>query len=389
MPPPTTRIRVDLAACGYDVAVGAGLLSTLGDTVRLTTGAAFGARAFLAFDRGLPADTVARAEASLAAAGFKPLRHTLSAAEPDKSIAHTTEMLAAMTAAAMDRLEPVVALGGGIIGDLAGFAAAIYRRGVPIVQCPTTLLAMVDASVGGKTGVNLATDDGDLHKNMVGAFHQPRAVIADVEVLRSLPDRFFCAGLAECIKHAMIAADWGDPGLLDWTASAQPRIAAHDPATLIELVSRNARIKAAVVGRDEREQDQSGGRALLNLGHTFAHAIEPLPGLSPDGNPAHAPLQHGEAVALGLVAAARCSVALGKCPADLADRTVAVLSGFGLPTKVRGLPPADQILARMHHDKKVLAGRLRLVLPTAPGRATVVADPPQAAVIAGIDAIRA
>jgi 3-dehydroquinate synthase len=248
---------------------------------------------------------------------------------------------------------------------------------------------MVDASVGGKTGVNLAAGGGDLHKNMVGAFHQPRAVIADVDVLRSLPERFFRAGLAECVKHAMIGADWGDPGLVDWTASARARIAAHDTGTLIELVSRNVRIKATVVGRDEREEDQSGGRALLNLGHTFAHAIEPLPGLSPDGNPAHAPLQHGEAVALGLVAAARGAVALGKCPADLADRTVALLNDFGLPTRVRGLPPADQVLARMHHDKKVLGGRLRLILPTAPGRAAVIADPPQAAVITAIDAIRA
>src|SRR5262249_55537754 len=155
----------------------------------------------------------------------------------------------------LERSDLVIALGGGLTGDVAGFAAATYRRGLPIIQCPTTLLAMVDASVGGKTGVNLELTPGDLKKNMVGAFHQPSAVIADVNVLTSLPDRTFRAGLAECLKHSMLSADFGDPGLQDWMLAQRDPLLRRVPATLTELVHRNVTVKAAVVGRDEREED--------------------------------------------------------------------------------------------------------------------------------------
>jgi 3-dehydroquinate synthetase len=305
------RVRVELGARGYDVVAGVGILDRLGALVIKSGAGRRGGRAMLISDEGLPRTTVAAAMRSLAQADLDVSHLRLPATEADKSLATAHKIVLEMARARMDRSEPLITLGGGIIGDLAGFAAAIYRRGVPVVQCPTTLLSMVDASVGGKTGVNLAVGEGpgSLKKNMVGAFHQPRLVAADVDTLTSLADRPFRAGLAECIKHGMIAGDWGDPGLLDWTIQAIPAALARDSATLTELVMRNVAVKAAVVGRDEREEAPQGGRALLNLGHTFAHAIETLPSLSPDGDLNKAPLQHGEAVALGLVAAARCAAA--------------------------------------------------------------------------------
>lgn len=389
-----SRVHVELGSRGYDVIVGAGVLANLGAVVSASAGARAGSRVFLAHDDGLPSPTIDSAVASLRASGLVPIAFALHASETEKTIPQLQKVLAAMAAHEIERREPVVALGGGIVGDLAGFAAAIYRRGLPVIQCPTTLLAMVDASVGGKTGVNLAADGpgAELQKNLIGAFHQPRAVIADVLALHSLPDRYFRAGLAECIKHGMIAADpdaGGGAELFAWTESNLPRILARDAAMLIELVSRNVRVKAAVVGRDEREEAAEDGRALLNLGHTFGHAIETIPGLSPDGNPASAPLQHGEAVALGLVAASRCAEVSGLCRAGVEATTRRALGACGLPTKVRGLPATQTVLRLMQRDKKVESGRLRLVLPTGPGRATVVASPPAAAVTAGIDAIRA
>lgn len=382
------RIRVDLGSRGYDVVVGDGVLANLGKIAASTTEAGAGARTMLAFDDDLPAATVDAALAALRASGFKVARIGVLAAETEKSLAAAEQIVTAMAREQMDRKEPVVALGGGIVGDVAGFAAAIYRRGVPLIQCPTTLLAMVDASVGGKTAVNLEVRDG-LKKNMVGAFHQPRAVVADVQTLASLPERVFRAGLAECLKHGLIAADWGDPGLLEWMEGVLDRILARDPATLVKLVARNVLVKAAVVGRDEREEDESGGRALLNLGHTFGHAIETLEGVTLDGNPASAPLHHGEAVALGLIAAARCAEAASVAEHGVGDRVRALVARCGLPTAAHGLPGVDAFLALMAHDKKVLGGRLRLVLPTAPGRAIVATDPPRQAIEAGLDAIRA
>ncbi|MEX2218779.1 MAG: 3-dehydroquinate synthase family protein [Phycisphaerales bacterium] len=388
-PAPQARVPVHLGARCYDVQIGPGLLAGLGDRVRAATGAPAGARVMLACDRGLPGPTVAAAGASLRAAGFDAATHPLTAAETDKTLAQAGTLLAAMAARRHERGDPLVALGGGLVGDLAGFAAAVYRRGVPLIQCPTTLLAMVDASVGGKTAVNLPVGVDDLHKNALGAFHQPRAVLIDTDTLGSLPDRFFRAGLAECVKHGMISADWDDPGLLGWMAAHADAILTRDPAALTALIARNVRIKAAVVEQDEREEHDSGGRALLNLGHTFAHAIETLPGLSPDGNPAHAPLQHGEAVALGLVAATTTAEAAGLAARGLAPATSALLASLGLPTTVTGMPPDEALLERMAHDKKVRGGKLRLILPSGPGRAAVITDPPRPAVIAGLRAVGA
>jgi 3-dehydroquinate synthetase len=385
--PHTRSIPVPLGDRAYEVRIGPGILANLGAwTAALTRGR----RAFLIADPNLPSATVATATASLTSAGFTVAPASLRATEPDKSLDSAARLLAEIAEQRLDRLDPVIALGGGIVGDVGGFVAAIYRRGVPIIQCPTTLLSMVDASVGGKTGVNLRTrapGDAGLKKNLVGAFHQPVLVAADVSTLASLPDRELRCGLAECVKHGLIAAPGDGGALLDWTEAALARILTRDPAALAELVARNVRVKASIVGQDEREDPDKDVRALLNLGHTFGHAIETLPGLSPDGNPAHAPLHHGEAVALGLVAAARCAQNLGLCDKAVGDRLTSLLTRIGLPVRIPGLPEAGTVIAAMRYDKKVLGGRLRLVLPTSSG-VRVVDDPGEAAIRAGIAAIR-
>lgn len=383
---PHRSIPVSLGSRSYEVRIGSGILANLGPwTAPLTRGR----RAFLIADSNLPSATIASATASLTGAGFTVSPASVRATEPDKSLESAARLLTQVAEQKLDRLDPIVALGGGIIGDLAGFVAAIYRRGIPVIQCPTTLLSMVDASVGGKTGVNLRTSasgDSGLKKNLIGSFHQPILVVADVATLGSLPDRELRCGLAECVKHGLIAADNGE--LLAWTETGVPRILARDPAALIDLVERNVRVKAAIVGQDEREDPDKNIRALLNLGHTFGHAIETLPNLSPDANPAQAPLHHGEAVALGLVAAARCAQSLGLSERSIGDRLVSLLTRIGLPVRVSGLPDPAATIAAMHHDKKVMAGQLRLILPTTSG-VRVIDDPGEAAIRAGLGAIRA
>lgn len=379
----TVEVRTGSGA--YQVLIGVGLLDRL-DALAADALDPPPRRVMLIADTGLPQQTIDAAAHALARAGYETTRADAVATEHEKSLAAFERLHAHAVRSGIDRGDAIVALGGGIIGDLAGFVAATHRRGVRVIQCPTTLLAMVDASVGGKTGVNLRVGDM-LHKNFVGSFHQPRRVIASVEVLGSLDDRHFRAGLAECIKHTMIAADT-DPALPDWTADQLDRILARDHDTLIELIARNVAIKAAIVAGDEHETASDGGRALLNLGHTFAHAIETIDTLSPDADEAHAPLLHGEAVALGLIAAAATAVHLGLVPAAFADRTAALLERAGLPTSVAGLPPTADILARMAHDKKAVGGVQRLVLPSGPGAARVVRTPPLAAAAAGIEGIR-
>lgn len=384
-----------LGTRAYSVLIEPGALRRLGEIVAKLLPSA--ARAFVVADEGLPAEAGPNAVTSLKNAGLAAIIRSLRPSERVKSLETVGALLVDLTRSKHERGEPVIALGGGIVGDVAGFAAGVYRRGVPVVQCPTTLLAMVDASVGGKTGVNVdiggATGTEDLKKNMAGVFHQPIAVVADVSVLAWLPDRHFRSGLAECIKHAMIGADWGDAGLWDWTVVNLDRVLLRDPATLVELVARNVSVKAAVVKADEREEAENaaGGRALLNLGHTFAHAIETLPFLSPDGDPTNAPLQHGEAVGLGLVAAAIAAESMN--PAlkrdGIAGAVVGMLGRSGLPTRVAGLPPTERVMEAMAYDKKASGGVMRVVLPTARGRVRVVENPPTSAVAAGIDALRA
>lgn len=390
-----TTVPIHLASTPerrYDVLVQPGALADLGPRIAAALGAgAHGVRrrAFMVADAGLPGWLIDAARVSLDAAGFDAHVELVAPSESIKSLDSVSHLLERIIATRHERTDPVIAIGGGIVGDIAGFVASIYRRGVPVIQCPTTLLAMVDASVGGKTGVNLRAGD-TLKKNMVGCFWQPRLVVADPRALASLPDRHLRCGLAECIKHGLISRAT-DPDLFSWTRAALPRVLARDAGVLSQLIERNVRVKASFVAGDEREEAASaeGGRAILNLGHTFGHAIETIPHLSPTADAGDAPLHHGEAVALGLVAAAATSAALGLLAREDAESVRAAVDAAGLPSRVAHLPGDDAILAAMSHDKKVAGGRLRLVLLRAIGDACVIEDPPTDAVIAGLRAIRA
>jgi 3-dehydroquinate synthase len=380
------QVHVAIGEHPYNVHVGAGILTQAGEIVcRALREPA--ARAFVVADAGVPQSAVKALLKSLADRSLVATTTSITPSEPSKSWPALHSLLSQMAQARLERTDLVIALGGGITGDIAGFASATYRRGVPVVQCPTTLLAMVDSSVGGKTGINLDVPGSGLMKNMVGAFWQPTAVVADVELLRSLPARELRAGLAECIKHALMSADVEDPDLLEWTRTNMPRIVALDAPTLQELVARNVAAKARIVCGDEREQAKDGGRALLNLGHTFAHAIETLPDLTIGQTPGT--LLHGEAVALGLIAAATCAAKMGLAPQAFATDVATLIRNAGLPTAVSGLPPDAEVRARMAHDKKSRAGELRLILPLGNGRAKVVSNPPEEAITAGLTAIRA
>jgi 3-dehydroquinate synthase len=286
--------------------------------------------------------------------------------EAHKSFANVGRALEALGQLGATRDACVIALGGGVVGDLAGFSAACWMRGIDFIQMPTTLLAMVDSSVGGKTGVNLPAG-----KNLAGAFHQPRAVIADTDTLGTLPDREYRAGLAEVIKGAAI----GDEAFFAWLEQHADALAARDPAAVLEAITRKVRYKAGVVARDETEQ---GERALLNLGHTFGHALETA------GH--YTALLHGEGVAIGMLLAARLSERLGMSePADTA-RLQRLLEKLGLPIVVPSGMDAAQLLALMRLDKKNVAGTLRLILWRGIGRAKIVAGVAEADVLATLQA---
>ncbi len=286
----------------------------------------------------------------------------LPAGETTKSFAHLQACCDFMAAHALDRRGRVYAVGGGVIGDLAGFAAATYLRGVGFYQVPTSLLAMVDSSVGGKTGINI-----EAGKNLVGAFHQPLAVYADVSTLRTLPATEFAAGMAEVIKHGLLA----DAELFTWLE--QLEVLEAQSEALPEVIRRNCAIKAGVVLADEREEAAVGGRALLNLGHTFGHAIEAVAG--------YGAYLHGEAVAIGLVLATRLSVSMGLIEASVSDRVEGLLRRYALPTSLRTPLSIDSLLAAARRDKKTRRGRLRYVVLQAVGRAQVC-DSVEEAVVA-------
>ncbi len=382
-------VRIELGGGGersYNAIVAPGLLEQLGRRVRDLLPDA--RNAFMVIDAGLPDRFVERAGASLTAAGFTVAGADVIADEREKSLAACEILLAEMANEHLDRSDVVIALGGGLTGDLAGFAAATYKRGIALVQCPTTLLSMVDASVGGKTGVNLVTGSG-LTKNMVGAFWQPRLVLADLDTLATLPPRVFRAGWGEMLKHGLIAGEF-DPTLGADTESALTGDPGDGPS-LGPLIARNIRLKAAIVAGDEREIASSsvGGRALLNLGHTFAHAIEPIPHLSPSSRPGDAPLLHGEAVALGLIAAGAASTVLGYAPGSLTERVRNTIERLGIRTRLPDLPDDASLLDAMRHDKKVTGGKLRLVVPLGAGGARVIDSPPPDAIVSGWSAIRA
>jgi 3-dehydroquinate synthase len=342
-------VHVDLADRAYTVSVSPGLLSGAGEAI-LEVGLG-GLRAAIISD-----ETVARLHSSalitsLESVGLRPTLHTVSAGEGSKSMSHAETLCREMIRAGHDRKSFVIALGGGVVGDLAGFVAAIFYRGIPFVQVPTTIVAQVDSSVGGKTGVNVGEG-----KNLLGAFHQPRLVLVDPETLRTLPAREFCEGFAEAIKHAAIR----DAEMLKDLADFDPT-SREVPAALI---ARNIAIKARVVEADEHET--LGIRALLNFGHTIGHGIEAA---VPYGQ-----LLHGEAIALGM----RAALFLSERHAGLASEDSAVilalLEKYHLPLV---LPPeicTDRVMEKLARDKKFSAGAIRFVVLEALGRAKMISS---------------
>jgi len=393
-------VEVKLPAHEYQVTIGAGALGHVAPFLTsLTSGLKSSAQhAFVIADSGVPRSFVDSMVREIDSAGCEVRVATLTPSEQEKSIETTHGLLKQVALSGHTRSDPIIVIGGGVVGDIAGFVAASYQRGVPVIQCPTTLLSMVDASVGGKTGVNLSVEspagERSLLKNLVGAFHQPRAVFADIDVLESLEERYRISGLAECVKHGMIGAGVGarHAGLMDWMIEHCDSIRAFDPATIQELVVRNVAIKADVVVDDEREsiEAKAGGRMLLNFGHTFGHAVETIGHLSPDSNrPDLAPLHHGEAVALGMMAACNAALSAGRCEQIVVDGLKKVLEAFQLPAQVSGLPTTSEVVERMSHDKKVSGKALRVILPTGWGKCEIVNDPDPQWIADGIDSIRA
>ncbi len=349
----------------YRIHIGPGLLhdgALLANTIR-------GRHVLLLSDSHVAPLYLAQVKQALQMArpGLKIGQFVLPAGEASKTLASFGEAITALATLGATRDACVLALGGGVVGDLAGFAAACWMRGIDCVQLPTTLLSMVDSSVGGKTAVDIPQG-----KNLVGAFHPPCAVIADTDALRTLPMRELRAGLAEVVKYGAL----GDSDFFDWLGQQRAALLAGDHVALAQAIARSCEHKARIVERDPLEK---GERALLNLGHTFGHAIETAQGY---GAPGSDNLNHGEAVAVGMVLAARLSASLGMAPAEDTDTLRGLLQDFGLPTAIpAGLEP-DALLAHMRLDKKNIAGRLRLVLWRGIGRAEVVSDVDEAAVLA-------
>ena len=333
-----SRIDVPLAERAYTIHVGSGLLDASG----LIEPQVGGRRVLVVTDEHVAAHYLERAQAGLLGAAAHCDSLVLPAGEVHKTPATWLSILDRLTAIRAHRDLVIVALGGGVVGDLAGFAAASYMRGIDFVQCPTTLLAQVDASVGGKTGINHPRG-----KNLIGAFHQPRAVVIDVATLTTLPRREFLAGLAETVKYGAIA----EADFFDWLERQTVALLAHDSATLTEAVTRACRCKAGIVVADEREQ---GVRALLNFGHTFGHAIETATGYDT--------LLHGEAVAIGMIIAARLSAQLGHCEPAACERLESLLAALELPTRLPAGLRAEQLWSMMQLDKKNRDGQVRLIL---------------------------
>ncbi|SPE21584.1 3-dehydroquinate synthase [Burkholderiales bacterium] len=330
------RITVNLAGRSYDILIGSGMLGRLGEFV-----SPLNPTSIHVVCTDVVAPLYAQA-ATEACRGIAPTHLcTIADGEAIKNLSTVSMVLDALASARADRRSVLVALGGGVVGDIAGFAASIYMRGIRFVQVPTTLLAQVDSSVGGKTGVNHPNG-----KNLIGSFHQPSVVVSDTATLQTLPAREVRAGLAEILKHGLLA----DRDYFDRTVEALPKLLVLEAAALAEAIAGSCEIKAAVVGRDERE---SGERALLNLGHTFGHAIEALTG--------YRQWLHGEAVACGLCLAADLSARLAMIGPDAVDRITAAVAHAGLPTRIAGISRVAAFEA-MRADKKALAGRIDFVL---------------------------
>jgi 3-dehydroquinate synthase len=352
----TRTVAVGLGTRSYEVLVGPGLLDAAGTRI-----APFLKRKRLAVvsDETVWALHGQRLTASLEGAGLAVTPVIVPPGEQTKSFEGLADVIDRLLALELDRGDVIVAFGGGVVGDLTGFAAAIYKRGVDFVQIPTTLLAQVDSSVGGKTAIDTARG-----KNLVGAFHQPRLVLADLDVLATLPDREMRAGYAEVIKYGLL----GDFAFFEWLEAHGGEVLAREPAALTAAVARSVEMKAEIVAEDETEQ---GRRALLNLGHTFGHALEAEMGFGDA-------LLHGEAVAAGQALAFRFSAAQGLCPSQDATRAAAALSSAGLPTCLSDVDrapfDADHLVRHMAQDKKAEGGSLTFILARSIGDAFVAKD---------------
>lgn len=354
---PTIRVQFpgdpaagDAPDRSYDIVIAPGAARGVGEAVA----SAGGRRAVVVHDAAVADTHAVSVIDALRAAGIEPIPLSVASGEASKSIAEAHRLWDALAAKAIDRQTHVVAVGGGVVGDLAGFVAATFARGLPFWQVPTTLVAQVDSAIGGKTGINL---DGG--KNLVGCFWQPRGVFADTDTLASLPRREFRSGLAEVVKYGMIL----DAGFFDWLEEHAEALVNREPASLVHAVERSAAIKAEVVEHDEREV--TGLRAVLNYGHTFAHAFETAAG--------YGRLLHGEAVSIGMDCAARLAHRLGRIGPDVVARQHTVLAACGLPLEIPALDAtADELLAIMARDKKSIGGRLRFVLPDRIGHVELV-----------------
>ncbi|MBD3765076.1 MAG: 3-dehydroquinate synthase [Rhodobacterales bacterium] len=355
-------VSVALGARSYDVRIGPGLIDRAG---ALISPLLRRPRVAIVTDDTVAGLHLAPLQAALDASGIAHQTVILPAGEATKGWAGLARCTEGLLEARVERRDLVLALGGGVIGDLAGFAAAILRRGVRFVQLPTTLLAQVDSSVGGKTGINTAQG-----KNLVGAFHQPSLVLADTAALDTLPARDLLAGYGEVVKYGLL----GDAAFFDWLEVNGPRLAAGDAAARLQAVTRSVQMKAEIVERDETEE---GDRALLNLGHTFCHALESATGYSDR-------LLHGEGVAIGCALAVELSARLGLCSQEDPGRVRAHLRAMGMKTDLADipgdLPGPDGLLDLMAQDKKVIDGRLRFILMRGIGQAFVSADVPPEAV---------
>ena len=349
----TDTVRVELGSRSYDVRIGAGLLARAGEEIAPLLRRP---RVAVLTETRVASAHLETLRRGLAAAGIAMEAHALPPGEATKGWAGLEEAVEWLLDRKVERRDVVVAFGGGVIGDLAGFAAAVMRRGVRFVQIPTTLLAQVDSSVGGKTGIN--TRHG---KNLVGAFHQPSLVLADIDMLGTLPVRDFLAGYGEVVKYGLL----GDAAFFEWLETNGPALAAGDADLRQRAVRRSVEMKAGIVSRDETEE---GERALLNLGHTFCHALEAATGYSDR-------LLHGEGVAIGCALAFELSARMGLCSQEEPSRVRAHLRAMGMKTDLADipgdLPGPEALLALMSQDKKVVDGRLRFILARGIGDAFV------------------
>jgi 3-dehydroquinate synthase len=357
------KVTVDLAARSYDILIGEKLIAEAGARIGPLLARPFAA---IVTDENVARHHLQALQAALAAQGIASEAIILPPGEKTKSFTHLAETCGRLLAAGIERRDKVIALGGGVIGDLAGFAAAILRRGVGFVQIPTTLLAQVDSSVGGKTGINSA-----LGKNLIGAFKQPDLVLADLDTLNTLPARELAAGYAEVAKYGLL----GDLSFFEWLEANAGLILRGDIQARSLAVRRSCAAKAAIVAEDETEQ---GVRALLNLGHTFGHALEAATGYS-------SRLLHGEAVAIGMVQAFHFSEMLGHCAPGTAGRVARHLKSVGLPITVSEipgtLPPPHDLVTIMRQDKKAVSGEMTFILARKIGEAFIAKRVPEAKVL--------